>query len=319
MTPHRLLMVVSIISIILFVSVQGFSLSRSVSWKTKTTRRTQFHRPTLRSPSPTATTTPGSSTNAATQHYRYNHYSNQRHARRRTSLNILEATSSSTLFGREQRQQSSRVKTPTTTTVLKHQQQPSMSKFSAFLTKVGMIVFIVSMCLALPVALLPPVVAYRLGLISKTRKQQLALSGGQFCARWLLRLIPFCHVTTKIVRFCDDQQAASGDTSGGETPQPSIWVCNHTSALDVFILLAKDLELRGKGKRPIKVVYVSQQELYVGTSWRCAVGCKKMSLLSVCMPNPESDYHIHAAKAPIILTFLSSHLFSFPFFFLGIR
>lgn len=38
-------------------------------------------------------------------------------------------------------------------------------------------------------------------------------------------------------------------------PEPAIWVCNHTSMLDIFFLLAKDKKLRGENKRPIKIIY----------------------------------------------------------------
>jgi hypothetical protein len=122
-----------------------------------------------------------------------------------------------------------------------------MSKLSALLTKVGMMAFIISMCIALPIALLPQALLHKLGWISRIRQEQLALTSGQFCARWLLRLIPFCHVSTKRI----------GSDKDETTTEPSIWVCNHTSALDVFILLAKDKQLRGTQKRPIKIVYVS--------------------------------------------------------------
>jgi len=71
----------------------------------------------------------------------------------------------------------------------------------------------------------------------------MALTSGQFCARWLLRLIPFCKIET----FASPEKEVD--------PQPCVWVCNHTSALDIFILLAKDFELREKKKRPIKIVY----------------------------------------------------------------
>ncbi|KAL3935846.1 MAG: hypothetical protein SGARI_002804 [Bacillariaceae sp.] len=127
-----------------------------------------------------------------------------------------------------------------------------MSKLAALFTKMGMMAFIISMCVALPVALLPQALMYKMGWISRIRLNQLALSSGQFCARWLLRLIPFCHVTTKQVAF------ESSSDKEEETPEPSIWVCNHTSALDIFILLAKDKALRGgsRQKRPIKIVYV---------------------------------------------------------------
>jgi hypothetical protein len=106
----------------------------------------------------------------------------------------------------------------------------------------GMMAFVIGMCLALPVALLPQYLLYRAKLISKVRKEQWALRSGQFCARWMMRLIPFCKITTTPYQ--------------DPNPEPSIWVCNHTSQLDVFILLAADLKLRGKNKRPIKIVYV---------------------------------------------------------------
>lgn len=118
-----------------------------------------------------------------------------------------------------------------------------MSKLGATLSKIGMMTFIISMCLALPVALFPPYVLHRFNLISQVRQQNMALRAGQFCARWLLRLIPFCNVT------CVSSPEEETD------PQPCVWVCNHTSALDIFMLLAKDKELRGRRKRPIKIVY----------------------------------------------------------------
>ena len=40
-----------------------------------------------------------------------------------------------------------------------------------------------------------------------------------------------------------------------ETPEPSIWVCNHTSMLDIFVLLGIDKKLRGTNTRPIKIIY----------------------------------------------------------------
>lgn len=169
------------------------------------------------------------------------------------SPTILRASNSATLFGR----------TKSTTTSKEEaaaRNGRSISALSAFATKMGMIAFIVSMCLALPIVLLPQAMFHRLGFITRIRQQQLALSSGQFCARWLLRLIPFCNVTAKIVKFDHDGKRCCTNTTNKQqdrAPQPSIWVCNHTSSLDVFILLAKDLELRGKWKRPIKIVYVS--------------------------------------------------------------
>lgn len=121
----------------------------------------------------------------------------------------------------------------------------TMSKLGATLSKIGMMTFIISMCLALPLALFPPYLLHRFNLISQVKQQNMALRAGQFCARWLLRLIPFCNVT------CVSSPEEETD------PQPCVWVCNHTSALDIFMLLAKDKELRGRRKRPIKIVYVS--------------------------------------------------------------
>jgi hypothetical protein len=262
MTPYRL---VPLVSFLFVLSVQAFTSSRLSS------TISQFHFPTPSSSSST-TVTPVSFTGVDRRHNHHSRNYNQRHGRRTSNI-VLEATASrSTLFGREQQQRQQGSIKEMTSTASNHQKQTTsidgMSKFAAFVTKVGMIAFIVSMCLALPLALLPPALAHRLGFISRVRKEQLALSSGQYCARWLLRFIPFCHVSTKIVRFSDDQRGNSDTHKNRSTrrqkedekdePQPSIWVCNHTSALDVFILLAKDLELRGKGKRPIKVVYVSE-------------------------------------------------------------
>ena len=106
-----------------------------------------------------------------------------------------------------------------------------------------MVTYIASMCLALPIALFPQYVLYRFGFISRVQKEQMALKSGQFVARWLLRMIPFAKVET--IHHHD------------ECPEPSIWVCNHVSSLDIFMLLATDKKLRGKNKRPIKIVYVS--------------------------------------------------------------
>jgi 1-acyl-sn-glycerol-3-phosphate acyltransferase len=106
-----------------------------------------------------------------------------------------------------------------------------------------MIAFIVSMCIALPATLLPQHLLYRIKVISKVRQEKMALATGEFCARWLIRLFPFANIE------CTPHHDAN--------PEPSIWVCNHSSALDVFILLASDRKLRGKHKRPIKIIYVS--------------------------------------------------------------
>ncbi len=119
-----------------------------------------------------------------------------------------------------------------------------ISKLTATFSKIGMMAFIASMCLALPIALFPPYLLHRLKLISKVKQENMALANAQFCARWLLRLIPFCNLS------CISSPEKETD------PQPSVWVCNHTSALDVFMILAGDHKMRGKKRRPIKIVYV---------------------------------------------------------------
>lgn len=118
-----------------------------------------------------------------------------------------------------------------------------MGKVKSKITQLALTAYIASMCLALPIALFPPYVLHKLGFITKLKKEQLALRAGEFCARNLLKIIPFC----KIHKIGEPEQ----------DPQPAIWVCNHVSMLDIFLLLAADKKLKGKSKRPIKIVYVS--------------------------------------------------------------
>jgi len=126
------------------------------------------------------------------------------------------------------------------------QLQDEIHPVKAKIVKAGMIAYIASMCVVLPLTLLPQRLLYKAKLLDKVKSERLALSTGQFCARWMLRLFPFCKVQ------------ASGPLD--PDPQPSVWVCNHTSMLDVFLLMAADKKLRGKKKRPIKIVYWKQLE-----------------------------------------------------------
>ena len=116
-----------------------------------------------------------------------------------------------------------------------------LNKLQSALTKAGLILFLGLMCLVLPMALLPPFLAEKIGFIDRLKREQYALRSGCFCSRWLMRLIPFANKT--VVPFLEDD------------PEPSVWVCNHTSMLDIFVLLATDKKLRGKNRRPIKIVY----------------------------------------------------------------
>lgn len=130
----------------------------------------------------------------------------------------------------------------------RYQQLPSthfgnerISDAEALITKATMLTFIASMCLALPVALLPISILHEAKVIDRTQREKLSLDAGEFVSKWLLRILPFARVS--VVSDPEDH------------PKPSIYVCNHTSMLDVFFLLAFDEQLRGKNKRPIKSVY----------------------------------------------------------------
>ena len=116
-----------------------------------------------------------------------------------------------------------------------------LNKAQSALTKAGLLLFIVGMCMALPVALLPPYLAEKFGFIDRLKREQYALRSGCFCSRWLMRLIPFANIS--VFPYLEDD------------PEPSVWVANHTSMLDIFVLLATDKKLRGKNRRPIKIVY----------------------------------------------------------------
>ena len=116
-----------------------------------------------------------------------------------------------------------------------------LNKVQSALTKAGLLLFIVGMCMALPVALLPPYLAEKLGFIDRLKREQYALRAGCFCSRWLMRFIPFANIS--VFPYLEDD------------PEPSVWVANHTSMLDIFVLLATDKKMRGKNRRPIKIVY----------------------------------------------------------------
>mmetsp|Transcript_19007 Transcript_19007/g.27009 ORF Transcript_19007/g.27009 Transcript_19007/m.27009 type:complete len:396 (+) Transcript_19007:44-1231(+) len=115
----------------------------------------------------------------------------------------------------------------------------TLGKFKSSLTKIGMLTFITGMCVALPLTLFPINLLHRARILSTKQREYSSLRAGQLSAKWLLRLIPFTSV--RIIH----------DTNNPEpVTEPSVWVCNHSSMIDVFILLAT--VRRG---RPIKVVY----------------------------------------------------------------
>lgn len=116
-----------------------------------------------------------------------------------------------------------------------------------------MISFVLSQCIVLPIVLFPLQALFKTKLITKKQREVLSLKAGQLSARTCLRLIPFAKVDVT-PSFDNSSSKEAGD------PEPSIWVCNHTSMLDVFIMLASDKKLRGKNRRPIKIVYWKQLE-----------------------------------------------------------
>ncbi|KAL7563346.1 hypothetical protein ACA910_014189 [Epithemia clementina (nom. ined.)] len=132
--------------------------------------------------------------------------------------------------------------TSTTKGATRHQLKPWQST----LIRIGMMSYIVGMCVALPLTLIPQKLMYKMGVMTKEQKEHYAVATSAFCARWLLRLIPFCRVTIYPYHH--------------PNPVESVWVCNHSSLLDIFIMLACDRQLRGSTRRPIKTVYWKELE-----------------------------------------------------------
>ena len=118
-----------------------------------------------------------------------------------------------------------------------------LNKIQSMVVRTMMVAFIMSMCVALPVTLIPVWVLYRLKIINRTQKEMISLRLGQFCSRWLMRLFPFARKKVIV------------EPETLTDPQPAIWVCNHISMLDLFFVLALDKKMRGKNRRPIKCLY----------------------------------------------------------------
>jgi len=112
-------------------------------------------------------------------------------------------------------------------------------------TKFGMIAFITSMCVALPASIGAVRLLELLRIIDSHRRERLSLKAASFCARWLMRLIPFAKIDV----------IAPERENGAALEEPAVWVCNHISMLDIFFMLAKDQELRGRNCRPLKIIY----------------------------------------------------------------
>ncbi len=118
-----------------------------------------------------------------------------------------------------------------------------LNKIQSMVVRTMMVAFIMSMCVALPVTLIPVWILYRLKIINRVQKEMISLRVGQFCSRWLMRLFPFARKKVIV------------EPETWADPQPAIWVCNHISMLDLFFVLALDKKMRGKHRRPIKCLY----------------------------------------------------------------
>lgn len=121
----------------------------------------------------------------------------------------------------------------------------ALNRVQSSIVKALMIAYIASMCVALPLTLFPVYLLYKAKLIGRIQKETMSLRVSQFCSRWLMRLFPFA--SKRVVVNSDDEQLLN--------PKPVIWVCNHISGLDLFFILALDKKMRGKNRRPIKVLY----------------------------------------------------------------
>jgi hypothetical protein len=120
-----------------------------------------------------------------------------------------------------------------------------LNRMQSKIVQLLMVSYIVSMCIALPVTLFPVWLLYKAKIIDRVTKEKVSLKVGQFCSRWLMRLFPFA--SKRVVVDANAEQL--------KNPEPSIWVCNHISMLDLFFVLALDNKMRGKNRRPIKILY----------------------------------------------------------------
>ena len=120
-----------------------------------------------------------------------------------------------------------------------------LGRVKSTIVRVLMQSFIASMCIALPVTLFPVYLMYKFKIINRVQKEKISLQVGQFCSRWLMRLFPFAR--KRVIVDKNDENY--------KNPQPSIWVCNHISLSDLLFVLALDKQMRGKNRRPIKILY----------------------------------------------------------------
>lgn len=145
----------------------------------------------------------------------------------------------------------------------------TLNRLQSSFVKALMLAYIASMCIALPLTLFPVFLLYKANFITRIQKEKMSLWVSQFCSRWLMRLFPFA--SKRVIVNSDDEQLLN--------PQPVIWACNHISALDLFFILGLDKKMRGKNRRPIKVLYWQGLEANPITK----IFCKMCGFIPVAM------------------------------------
>eukprot|EP00543_Licmophora_paradoxa_P006256 CAMPEP_0202449042 /NCGR_PEP_ID=MMETSP1360-20130828/7819_1 /ASSEMBLY_ACC=CAM_ASM_000848 /TAXON_ID=515479 /ORGANISM="Licmophora paradoxa, Strain CCMP2313" /LENGTH=386 /DNA_ID=CAMNT_0049066851 /DNA_START=132 /DNA_END=1292 /DNA_ORIENTATION=+ len=151
---------------------------------------------------------------------------------------------------------------PAAATITKATATATLSPLTTFFTKIGLMAFITGMCIVLPLTLFPQRLLLSTGILTKIQSEKLALSTGEFCADLLFRLIPFCNIEITSTRREDGKKENEDHTQ--EEPEPAIWVCNHTSMLDFFVLMAAERRMdttNSRKRRPIKIIYWKQLEV----------------------------------------------------------
>ena len=137
--------------------------------------------------------------------------------------------------------------------------QRSLNGIQSKIVRTLMMTYIASMCVALPVTLFPVWLLYKARLVDRIQKERISLKVGQACSRWLMRILPFA--SKKVIVNADDDQL--------KNPEPTIWACSHISMLDLFFVLALDNKMRGKNRRPIKILYWKGLESNLVTKVLC--------------------------------------------------
>ena len=122
---------------------------------------------------------------------------------------------------------------------------PTMHPLKSSLTRLGMLAYLASLIASLMATLPPLKLASKLLRWDSPTLERRSLWTANYLSRTWLRLIPFA-------RFSPISLAPP---AANTSPTPTVWICNHQSMLDIFFMMAGDKALRGKHRRPIKVVY----------------------------------------------------------------